>query len=88
MDILIIVMFVAVLFNSALTLALAGSVVKLIKTLEEPPSMTNTRNEDPRISPTSEYDPRVLSGEIPPFRDGMTNRPNVKNWDGISKPNQ
>jgi len=79
--------------NLVVLLALAGSVAKLIKYLggeqENPPISRESQRLDlssGQLVGPDYLDQNVLSGRTDPYSDGVRQRPSVRNWDGVSRP--
>ena len=88
MEILLFIILVTVLFNTVLLIAVAGTVVKLIKSSNgEDEKISEDQKSTPSLMvgpPT--YDLAVLNGKLEPFTDGMDRRLTAtRNWDGISQ---
>lgn len=95
MDTLMIVVVVICALNLIISIAIAGTLAKVIRYLS---GVVPVRTEDSNLpngpmyrmengelvqvgSPT--YDQDVLRGAAEPYADGVTARPSRRNWDGI-----
>jgi hypothetical protein len=100
---MMLILLIVGLVNIALSVAIAGTLVKLIKSegLEDSPlaraeehlvdvSMGSYyRMENGELVQVGRptYDMDVLKGKAEPHADGLITRPSSKNWDGISQRN-
>jgi hypothetical protein len=95
---MIAILLVVCLLNLALSVAIAGTLVKLVKSEEVPSAEENLvdlsrgpyyRLENGELVQTGQptYDMEVLKGKADPHSDGLITRPSSRNWDGISQRN-
>lgn len=87
MEILVTLLMVVTLVNTVLLIAIAGSVVKVVK------SLTSSRSSPPRISRQRRYldvEDRTPTyadfGVMGPMPEGVQDRP--PNWDGVTPKNR